>query len=105
MLELGCGPGRNAIYLASEGFDVTAVDLSVEGINWAKERALEKGIEIHFICESIFNLDAQMNLILYTIRCLHHIPPHRRMNYVDLIKNSLKSGVFRINMFCSRRFR
>ena len=35
--------GRNAIYLANEGFDVTAVDLSIEGINWAKERALVKG--------------------------------------------------------------
>ena len=45
--------GRNAIYLATQGFDVTAVDLSVEGINWAKERALAKGVEIHFICNSI----------------------------------------------------
>lgn len=43
VLELGCGPGRNAIYLANEGFDVTAVDLSIEGIKWAKERALAKG--------------------------------------------------------------
>ncbi len=47
VLELGCGPGRNAIYLANEGFDVTAVDLSIEGINWAKERALAKGVEIN----------------------------------------------------------
>ena len=49
--------GRNAIYLANEGFDVTAVDLSIEGIKWAKERALAKGIEIEFICDLIFNLD------------------------------------------------
>ncbi|KPU52677.1 class I SAM-dependent methyltransferase [Bacillus wiedmannii] len=95
VLELGCGPGRNAIYLAIEGFDVTAVDLSIEGINWAKDRANEKGIGIgiQFICDSIFNLEAQKEFdFVYDSGCLHHIPPHRRIHYVDLIKNSLKSG-------------
>ncbi|KAA0761759.1 class I SAM-dependent methyltransferase [Bacillus sp. SH5-2] len=93
VLELGCGPGRNAIYLANEGFDVTAVDLSIEGINWAKERALAKGIEIHFICDSIFNLEGQNEYdFVYDSGCLHHIPPHRRMNYIELIDKSLKSG-------------
>ena len=85
--------GRNAIYLANEGFDVTAVDLSIEGINWAKERALAKGVEIEFICDSIFNLEVQNEFdFVYDSGCLHHIPPHRRVNYVDLIKNALKSG-------------
>ena len=93
VLELGCGPGRNAIYLANEGFDVTAVDLSIEGISWAKERALAKGVEIEFICNSIFNLEVQNEFdFVYDSGCLHHIPPHRRVNYVDLIKNALKSG-------------
>ncbi len=93
VLELGCGPGRNAIYLANEGFEVTAVDLSIEGINWAKERALAKGIEIDFICDSIFNLECQNDFdFVYDSGCLHHIPPHRRIHYVDLIKKSLKPG-------------
>ncbi|PIE93700.1 SAM-dependent methyltransferase [Bacillus fungorum] len=88
VLELGCGPGRNAIYLANEGFDVTAVDVSIEGINWAKERALAKGI-----CDSIFNLEGQNEYdFAYDSGCLHHIPPHRRMNYIELIDKSLKSG-------------
>ena len=79
--------GRNAIYLANEGFDVTAVDLSIEGIKWAKERALAKGIEIEFICDLIFNLEVQNEFdFVYDSGCLHHIPPHRRINYVDLIK-------------------
>lgn len=38
-LELGCGPGRNAIYLAENYFQVDAVDLSEESLNWAAERA------------------------------------------------------------------
>ncbi len=35
MLDLGCGKGRHAIYLASKGFDVTGVDLSRSNIEWA----------------------------------------------------------------------
>ncbi|MBF7153943.1 class I SAM-dependent methyltransferase [Bacillus albus] len=103
VLELGCGPGRNAIYLANEGFEVTAVDLSIEGINWAKERALAKGIEIDFICDSIFNLECQNDFdFIYDSGLLHHIPPHRRISYVNLIKNSLKpGGYFGITCFAA----
>jgi SAM-dependent methyltransferase len=39
VLELGCGTGTNAIYLARRGFDVTAVDGSTEAILLARRRA------------------------------------------------------------------
>lgn len=32
VLELGCGPGRNAIYFAKQEFEVDAVDLSEEAL-------------------------------------------------------------------------
>ncbi len=32
-LDLGCGLGRHSIYMASHGFDVTAVDLSEYGVS------------------------------------------------------------------------
>lgn len=34
-LDLGCGPGRNAIYLAQQGFEVTGYDISSVAIQWA----------------------------------------------------------------------
>ncbi|KEK22409.1 class I SAM-dependent methyltransferase [Bacillus gaemokensis] len=103
VLELGCGPGRNAIYLAKQGFDVTAIDLSQEGINWGKERAIEQDVKIQFICDSIFNLQVQNEYdFVYDSGCLHHIPPHRRIDYVSLIKNSLKSsGYFGLTCFAA----
>lgn len=39
LLELGCGTGTNAMYLAERGFHVTAVDASHEAIARANERA------------------------------------------------------------------
>jgi SAM-dependent methyltransferase len=40
-LDLGCGAGRNAVYLASVGFEVDAVDLSPAAVAWGEDRARE----------------------------------------------------------------
>ena len=47
-LDLACGAGRNAIFLAERGFQVTAVDNSSVGIEIAKQRAQEKELKIDF---------------------------------------------------------
>jgi len=47
-LDLACGAGRHAVFLAEIGFHVTAVDNSAAGIKIAKQRAAEKGVEIDF---------------------------------------------------------
>jgi SAM-dependent methyltransferase len=94
VLELGCGPGRNAIYLAEKGFSVDAVDSSLEGLEWAKERAEEKQVKINFINENIFHWDYEEGAydFVYDSGCFHHIPPHRRVNYLDLVEKALKPG-------------
>src|SRR5215813_6596565 len=49
MLEIGCGTGTNAIFLAQSGFDVTAVDIAEEAIKRAKTKAEELGVKVKFI--------------------------------------------------------
>lgn len=44
-LDLGIGQGRNALYLASQGWDVTGVDISDVGIAQANEAAKTSGLE------------------------------------------------------------
>jgi tellurite methyltransferase len=45
-LDLACGPGRNALYLAERGWRVTAVDGSPIAIDLLRERARRKKLEI-----------------------------------------------------------
>jgi SAM-dependent methyltransferase len=45
MLDVGCGRGRHARYLASKGFDVTGSDLSFNSIDYAKQYEAEN---LHF---------------------------------------------------------
>jgi 2-polyprenyl-3-methyl-5-hydroxy-6-metoxy-1,4-benzoquinol methylase len=48
-LDLACGAGRNAIWLAERGWRVTAVDYSVVGLEEARRRASERGVDIEWI--------------------------------------------------------
>lgn len=94
VLELGCGHGRNATFLAGMGCSVDAVDISAEAIEWAAERAKTSGVSVIFRCCSIFDAtftEGSYDLV-YDSGCFHHLPPHRRKDYVDLVLRALKPG-------------
>jgi SAM-dependent methyltransferase len=45
-LDIACGTGRNALFLAEKGFKVTAIDISSVALARAEKRALEKSLAI-----------------------------------------------------------
>ena len=47
-LEIGCGTGTNAVYLAQRGFDVTGVDVAPSAIEQAQEKASSASVSIDF---------------------------------------------------------
>ncbi|MEU8682571.1 class I SAM-dependent methyltransferase [Streptomyces sp. NPDC048611] len=94
-LDLGCGPGRNALHLASLGFEVDAVDLSPAAVAWAGERAREAGAEIRFRCGDAFAPDTALDGpydLVHDSGCFHHLPPHRRISYLALLDRVLAPG-------------
>lgn len=96
VLELGCGPGRNAIYFAKQGYAVDAVDISQEALLWGNERAKEEDVIVNFINKNIFEFEIQNTEydVIYDSGCFHHIAPHRRIDYIKLINQALKPGGF-----------
>lgn len=52
-LDLGCGAGRNAIWLAQQGWQVTAVDYSRNGIDHATRRARGIGVEAEWVVADV----------------------------------------------------
>ncbi|MEV5078012.1 class I SAM-dependent methyltransferase [Streptomyces sp. NPDC056159] len=95
-LDLGCGPGRNALHLAARGFAVDAVDLSSTAVTWARERATEAGAEVRFLRGDAFGpAGAQLTGpydLVYDSGCFHHLPPHRRISYLALLDRVLAPG-------------
>jgi SAM-dependent methyltransferase len=93
-LDLGCGHGRNAIFLARQGFSVEGVDYSQRAVDWATERVGEAGVAVALTCRNVFDLSLEDGAydLVYDCGCFHHLPPHRRSTYVDLVARALKPG-------------
>lgn len=102
VLEIGCGPGRNAVYMAKKGCEVDALDLSNNAIEWAQERAREEGVNIDFHCISLFDFQFKPHSYVFIYDCglFHHLAPHRRLTYLEMLKKALKrDGYFGIVCF------
>ncbi|GAB2624557.1 class I SAM-dependent methyltransferase [Streptomyces capparidis] len=106
-LDLGCGPGRNALHLAARGFEVDAVDLSPAAVAWAEERAREAGAEVRLHRGDAFALASSGALggpydLVYDSGCFHHLPPHRRVSYLSLLDRVLApGGAFALTCFAA----
>lgn len=104
VLDLGCGNGRNSIFMAKQGCQVDSVDFSSKAIEWAQNLANKHLVDINFKCISIYDLDIKQHNydIIYDSGCFHHLPPHRRKTYLELVNNALKpSGYFGLVCFTS----
>jgi methyltransferase (TIGR00027 family) len=49
VIDLGCGTGENALYLAARGFEVTGVDAAPTAIARAREKAAARGLSATFL--------------------------------------------------------
>jgi ubiquinone/menaquinone biosynthesis C-methylase UbiE len=56
VIELGCGSGINAVWLAQHGFEVTAVDISPLAIEQARQRAAAAGVRVRFEAADVLDL-------------------------------------------------
>lgn len=96
--EFGCGEGRNAIYLAKHNVDTEAYDLSEIAIENAERNARESHVEkVTFKAGNIFALDLMNKKFELVIDSgiFHHLSPHRRIQYRDIVSNILAdSGYF-----------
>lgn len=54
-LDLACGEGRNALWLAERGWNVTAVDYSGVAIAKARDRAALEGADVDFVCADLLD--------------------------------------------------
>ena len=94
VLDVGCGEGFYAIYLASKGFDVTGIDISKNAIKLAKENATKHNVKIKFMSLDVADLDKINDKFDFVFEwaILHHIMPEQRQKYTKNIKRILNKG-------------
>ncbi len=92
LLDLGTGPGTQAMQLARRGFEVTATDISGAAVCLAREKAEELGLDIACMQDDILatRLTSKFDLI-FDRGCFHVLAPEQRSDYVRIVSGLLKT--------------
>lgn len=86
------GEGRNAVYAAQKGWDVTAFDQSVEGKKKALKLAVEKGVKIEYNIHELTEFEDKKEHFDAIALIFVHMPDEMRQTVHHNLINSLKPG-------------
>ncbi|NHJ21703.1 MAG: class I SAM-dependent methyltransferase [Candidatus Lokiarchaeota archaeon] len=104
VLDMGCGTGNDAIFLALKGFEVVGIDFSTLAIKKAKEKIKDKKLELKFLEEDVFNITSYIGTFDTIIDCglFHGLTENLKESYVKILSQLLnKKGVFYLLCFSS----
>lgn len=77
-LDLGCGEGVYAVYLAQQGFSVVGVDFVATALAAARARAEQAGVEVELLEGDVVDYEAPSAFdVVLDSGCLHHLPRGR----------------------------
>jgi len=100
VLCLGEGEGRNAVFLAGKGFQVTAVDISEEGLKKAQRLAHKRHVEIITVCSDLWDFPIGEASWQGIVSIFCHIPPDlRKTIYQRVITGLAPGGIFLLESY------
>jgi SAM-dependent methyltransferase len=76
-LDVACGEGRNAVWLAEQGWTVTGVDFSPIGLDKARRLAAGRGVEVTFVLADVRTYQSEPDFDLVVVLYLHLPAPAR----------------------------
>ena len=91
-LDLCCGVGTNPFYLAEEGFDVVALDVSDGAVKYARDKVYEANIAINLLVGSFLGLPLKSEEFgfVFDFGCFHHVEAENRMAFIRGVYRVLK---------------
>jgi len=98
VIDIGSGTGRNTLFLAGQGYDVTAIDFVPELIEQLERNAIQLDLtaRIKAVCQSVCERwpvkDASMDAAIDTFCFKHQIPAGDRARYKTQLVRTLKPG-------------
>ena len=99
VLELGCGDGVNAVFMAARGCEVTAVDISRTALELARDKQRAAGVEVEFVEGDVFELtppDAPYDFV-FDRGMFHHVQVFHFEDYKNLVARRLApDGLFHL---------
>jgi len=94
-VDMGCGAGNYAVWLARQGFDVTGIDFSSRAIEYARQLADRENIACRFIVADVFGDLREFRDrfdFAYDWELMHHVFPEDRPRYIRSAHDILRRG-------------
>jgi len=91
-LEIGCGTGTNAIWMAQQGVDVVATELSPTAVDTALEKQKSSGTNVQFLVSDILEKSpapASSIDFVFDRGVFHVMAPELRQKFVDRVADAL----------------
>ncbi|HCU34874.1 MAG TPA: tellurite resistance methyltransferase TehB [Armatimonadetes bacterium] len=106
LLDLGCGEGRNAVYLAGHGFAVTGLDVSLPGLEKTRRYAAEKGVEVDTVHADMteYELTGPYDVIFSTGSLQYLAPEMRECRFEDYKAHTRVGGLNAMSAFVRKPF-
>lgn len=92
ILFVGEGEGRNGVYAAKHGWNVTAFDLSIEGKKKAERLAHKHNVQIDYRVGELEEMNFQKGQFDVIALIFTHFPSHSRSNIHKELTKYLRSG-------------
>jgi SAM-dependent methyltransferase len=93
-LDVGCGEGRNAVWLAEQGWRVTGVDFSDVGLDKARRLAAARGVDVEWVLADVRSYQpAEAAYDLAVVLYLHLPASERRAVHTAVARSLRPDGV------------
>ena len=106
VLDIGCGEGKDAVYMAQKGYDVTAFDLTENGIRKTLALAKERGVGIKAYVDDINSFETTEEFdIIYSTGTVQYLFDENKDGFFEKIAKITKpDGIVYINVFVEKPF-
>ena len=106
VLDIGCGEGKDAVFMAEKGYDVTAFDLTENGIRKTLALAHKRGVKVNAYVDDIntFETDEQFDIIFSTGTVQYIFDENKESFFKKLEKITKPDGIVFFNVFVEKSF-
>ena len=107
VLDIGCGEGKDAVYMAQRGYTVAAFDLTVSGIRKTVKLAEERGVrQIRAYVDDINDFESdEFYDIIYSTGTIQYLKKENIAGFFEKVKRMTKpNGLNYFNVFVEKPF-
>jgi len=105
VLDLGCGEGRDSVFLAEQGHAVVGLELSVAGLRKAARLAADRGVRVPWVCAALPALPLRGPFdLVFSCGSIHYVSRTDRPRLFDGLRALTRGGGYHAHVvFTGRR--